>query len=305
MASSDSDVRHQLDVPRVLRDIGYEHRLAMERGVADEPFSQAERGYPHFFSILDRQLHLELPALFVEQQDPERAVVDQPLRQLRDPREQLVELEDRRDLPADLGERLECVGVAAASLEQPRVDQRNRDVRTELPDDLDVTGGELVGVLAENVQRANRPGLVQQGDDDFGVHARHDLDVSRIGAQVVDEQRLLAGDCGADEPGAELQAERLVNLRVADRVGGAQFPSALVEEVDGKRLEGDEPADEPRNLLQQLVQVENARHLAPEVEQRREKIVLGRRRAGVCARFDWCAVRWNALAHVDGRPFRW
>ena len=48
---------------------------------------------------------------------------------------QLVEIEHRRDFAADLGERLERVGVAPAALEQPRVDQRHRDVRRELPED--------------------------------------------------------------------------------------------------------------------------------------------------------------------------
>ena len=47
-------------------------------------------------------------------------------------------VEYRRHLAPDLGERLERLGVAPAALEQTRVDQRNRDVRAELPDDVDV-----------------------------------------------------------------------------------------------------------------------------------------------------------------------
>ena len=46
--------------------------------------------------------------------------------------EQLVEVEHRRHLAADLGERLERFGVVPAALEQPRVDERDRDVRGEL-----------------------------------------------------------------------------------------------------------------------------------------------------------------------------
>ena len=45
---------------------------------------------------------------------------------------QLIEVEDRRDLAADLGQRLERLGVEAALLEEPRVDERDRDVRGEL-----------------------------------------------------------------------------------------------------------------------------------------------------------------------------
>ena len=41
---------------------------------------------------------------------------------MRDAREQLVEIEDRAHLAADLGQRLERLGVLALRLEQPRVD---------------------------------------------------------------------------------------------------------------------------------------------------------------------------------------
>ena len=52
--------------------------------------------------------------------------------ELRDSREQLIEVEHRRDFAPDFGERLERFGVAAAPLEQPRVDERDRHVRGEL-----------------------------------------------------------------------------------------------------------------------------------------------------------------------------
>ena len=55
-----------------------------------------------------------------------------PLGELRDAREELIEIEDGRDFAADLGERLERLGVEAALLEEPRVDERDRDVRGNL-----------------------------------------------------------------------------------------------------------------------------------------------------------------------------
>ncbi len=206
---------------------------------------------------------------------PKRAVVDDPLGELRDAREQLVEIEHRRDLAADLGERLERLGVAAAALEQPRVDERDRDVRGELPHDRDVAFGELVAVAAEDVQRADRPRLVQQRHDDLGVHARHELDVARIGRQVVDEQRLLAGDRRADEAVPRASAAGSVGVgarRVADRVRRTQLAAPLVEQVHGERLERDQPADQSRDLLQQLVEIEDAGDLAAEVEQRGDEL---------------------------------
>ena len=46
--------------------------------------------------------------------------------------EQLVEIEDRRQLAADLGQRLEGVARAALVLEQARVLERDADVGREL-----------------------------------------------------------------------------------------------------------------------------------------------------------------------------
>ena len=93
-------------------------------------------GSAFFSPILDGDLHLELVRLLVQEQDAERAVVDDAPRELRDPRQQLVEIEHRRDFAADLGERLERLGVVPLLLEEPRVDERGRDVRRELPQDV-------------------------------------------------------------------------------------------------------------------------------------------------------------------------
>jgi hypothetical protein len=125
-------------------------------GVSDEPLPETHAGHVDLLAVLDGQLHLEL-ARIVEQQDPERAVVDDVLGQLRDPREELIEIEQRRDLPAELRQRLERVGIASAALVQPCIDERHGDVRRELANDRDVTLGELTAMAAQDVERAQRP----------------------------------------------------------------------------------------------------------------------------------------------------
>ena len=141
-----------------------------------------------------------------DQPDAERPVVDQAAHRLRDAREQLVEIEHRRDVAADLRQRLERVRVVAAPLEQPRVDDADRDVRGELAQQLHVGGGELILVVAQDVQRADRPLLVQQRHHQLRGHAGNDRDVARVGCDVVDEQRHLAADGGADQPLARASA---------------------------------------------------------------------------------------------------
>ena len=51
--------------------------------------------------------------------------------------------------------------------------------------------------------------------------------------------------------------------------------AAFVEQVDGKRFEGDEPLDQARDLFEQFLEVQNAGNLPSEIEQRGDDIVFG------------------------------
>ena len=102
------------------------------------PSPSADARHLDLLAVLHRQLHLEIAARLVEQEDAERPVVDDALGQLRDAREQLVEVEHRGDFAPDFRERFEGVRVAPAPLEEPRVGERDRHVRRELAHDGDV-----------------------------------------------------------------------------------------------------------------------------------------------------------------------
>ena len=117
--------------------------------------------------------------------------------------------------------------------------------------------------------------------------------------EVVDEQRMFARDRRTDQAGAELQPHRLARIRIADRICRAQFAAALVEQIDGERFERDQPADQARDLVQQIIEIENTGDLPSEVEQRREELVL---RVAAVRRCWFCPVRWNALTHFDACP---
>ena len=194
--------------------------------------------------------------------------------ELRDAREQLVEVENRRHLAADLRKRLERFGVEAAALEQPRVHERHRHVSGELRDDGDVALRELAGMMAEDVQRADRPRLVPERHHELRLHAGHELDIAGVGRHVVHEQRLLARDGGADEADPGTQLDRPFGFRIPDRVGHAQLAAALLEQVDRERIERDQPADQPGDLPQQLVEVEHGRDLPSEVEERGDELAF-------------------------------
>ncbi len=176
----------------------------------------------------------------------------------------------------------------------------------DLAQDRDVVAAEVVRVPAEEVERADRLRLVQQRHDDLRRHARHELHVARIGREVVDHERLVARDRGADEPVTELEAKRLVARRIPDGVRGLQLAAPLVEEVDRERLERDQPADEDRDLREEIVEIEDRGDLAAQVEQRPDDLVLdgGRRGQLVCCRgrgivfFGWgiSVTHWVKIA---------
>ena len=57
----------------------------------------------------------------------------------------------------------------------------------------------------------------------------------------------------------------------------AQLAAPLVEQVHGERVELDEPADQPGNLPQQLVEIEDRRDLPSEVEERGDELLFAGR----------------------------
>ena len=119
----------------------------------------------------------------------------------------------------DLRQRFERARVLALVLEEPRVLDRDRDVRAELPQHRFVGLGELADGVAEQIERADHAPLAPQRHDQLRVRAGHRLDVARIGVHVVDEDRLSVGDRRADQAVPDLHAQRARHVfRIADRV---------------------------------------------------------------------------------------
>ena len=151
----------------------------------------------------------------------------------------------------------------------------------ELPEDRLVGLGELPQRIAQEVERADDPSLAAERHDELRVRARHGFDVSWIGADVVDEKRLSFGDRGAHQAVSHLHAERARDVRgVSYRVGDGELAAVRIEQIDGEGLKLGEPGDELWNLVQQLVEVQHRRDLAPEREQGGQRLAEARRRPG-------------------------
>jgi hypothetical protein len=264
------------DVPRVLAHIGREDRLLVQRGIPDDALAQPHARQVLDLAVLDRVLHLEHERLRIEQQDAEGAVVDDALGQLRDAREQLVQIQDRRELVADVRQRLEHGGVLPLPLEQARILNGHRDVGAELPQHLHVGLGETSWHVAEEVERPEHPSFASQRNHELGAGSRDRFHVARVVPHVVDDHGRCLSDGGPDERFTGLQPQRVGNrVGVADRVRNPQLAALLGEEVHGERVELDETRDELWDLVQQFVEIEDRRHLAAKVEKRCQQGAFG------------------------------
>ena len=83
---------------------------------------------------------------------------------------------------------------------------RLRDVRAELPQDPLVALGERAELVAEQVERADHLALVAQRHRQLRLRARHHREVARILIDVVEQDRPLFGDRGADRALPDLAA---------------------------------------------------------------------------------------------------
>jgi hypothetical protein len=150
-------------------------------------------------------------------------------------------------------------------------------VGAELPQHHLVDVGELSDRVGQQIQRTDDATLAPQRHDELRARSRHRFDVTGIGPDVVDQNRLALGDGGAHQAVPDLQTQVAGRVfGIAHRVGDAQLVALRVEQVHREGLELGEPRDQLRNLLQQLVEVEHRGDLPPEREQRRQ--LLGGRR---------------------------
>ena len=217
-------------------------------------------------------LDLEDARVLVEQEDAERPVIDETPREDRNPFEHFVELEDRRDLVADLCQRLERRRILPLAVEQPRVLERHRDVRAELPQNRFIALGVERDLRAQQIERSDHALLPPQRHHQLRTDAGYDAHIALVLQHVVHQDRLADGDGCADQTLAHFDPQRPPHLlRVADGVRQPQVFALLIEQINGEGLEGRQARDELRDLLEQLLQVEDGRDFPTELEQSQQQ----------------------------------
>ncbi len=250
----------------------------MQGSVAGQAETNLDARHRGLFAVAHRHLHLEFVRVFVDQQDAERAVVDDAAREVGDARQQLVEIQNGRELAPDFRQCLERAGVLALVFEEARVLDGHRDVRPELAHDELVDLGELTGAVTEQVECTKHAPLAAQRHHQFGLRPGDCFDVPRIARHVIDDDRLAFEDRGAHKPVSKLQSKVVRGFRVPHGIRQHQFARFFIEQVRGKRLEVGQPRDEHRDLVQQLVKVQHGRNFAAQLEEREHDLAEVRRR---------------------------
>ena len=230
----------------------------MQRGISDEAVTKLHARDAFGVAVADRDLHVELACVVVHEQNAECPVVDEARGQVRDAREQLIELQNRAELAADLRERLESARVLTLALEEAGVFDCDGDVGAELPEQRLVGLGELARSIAEKIQRADDAALTAERHDQLGEGAGYGFDIPGILTDVVDEQRRACGHGRAHQAPANLHVQRAGDLvGIANGIGDRQFVMRGIEQVDRKRVELRDTRDQLRDFGQQLVDIEH------------------------------------------------
>ena len=270
-------LRDEGEVAGILSYVADEDGLLAAGGGADEALVQAD---PRLLLLArpvgDGLAQDELALLLVEEQDAEHLVVDDALDHLGHALQQLVEVQDRRGLLADLVERGEQARVPARLAIQGGVLDGHGQVAGQHEQ-----GGARFGVVGVrvgpfDVEHAHEPVAVDERDGELGPHSGHDGEVPRILAHVGDEERLLLPGGGADDALARLDAQAgRDHVVVALHEGGDQGAVGLGQE-DVEDPVVDDPPQLARDGGHQLLGVEDGGDLGHDREQLAQELPGGR-----------------------------
>ena len=183
-------LRDEAHVARVLPDVAHEDRLAAAHRRPAQALGHRDAAALLAGPEVDGLAQHQLVPLLVQQQDAEHLVVDHALDDLGQPPQQLVEVEDRGGLLADLVERREQPRVPARLAVEGRVLDRHREVPGQDLERGARGGGERRGRRALDVEDAHQMVLAHERDRELGHDAREERDVARVLRHVGHEDGL-------------------------------------------------------------------------------------------------------------------
>ena len=254
-------LRDELEIARVLPHVRHQDGLLGERGGAAEALAERNPRLLLDDAVADGLAQDQLAALLVQQQDAEHLVVDHPLHHVGHAVQQLVEVEDGGRLLADLVQRGQEGRVPLGLAVEGRVLDGERQVARQHLESGAGLGVERALVRPLDVEDAHQPVAVHERDRELGPDPGRDRDVARVLGDVLDEHGLPRLGGGADDAltGTQPETPRDAGV-VPDEVRGRQRAVRLGQE-DVEDAVVDEPAQQAGDRGQELVRVQDGRHL--------------------------------------------
>ncbi len=276
-----SGLRHEAHVARVLPHVADEDGLPRPHGGAAEALGDRDAAPLLGGAEVDGLAQHQLVAALVEQEDPEHLVVDHALDDLGQPLQELVEVEDRGRLLADLVERREEPRVPPRLAVERRVLDRHREVPGQ-----DLEGGarrrsEELDRRALDVEDTHQVVLAHERDREFGHHVGEEGDVARVLRNVGHEDRLALGGGRPHDPLSHSHPEPGGHLEVVALDVGRREKALGVRQEDVENAVVHDLPQLAGDRGEELVGVEDGVDLPDEGQEVREELAReGRLHAG-------------------------
>ena len=260
-------LRHQAHVAGVLAHVGHEDRLLAPDRSPAETLVHGQAALLLARTEVHGLAQDELLVVLVQKQDPEHLVVDDALHELGDPLQQLVEVEDRGGLLADLVERGQQTRVPAGLPIEVRILDGHGQVAGQDPQGRPRPRGEGLRVGSFDVQDADEAVLVDERDGELGHHPWEGRHVLRVLRDVGHEDRLAAHRRRARDPLSQPNPVSNRRVEVVAFDEGGHENVLLVGEHDLEDFVVHDATDTPRDRRIQLLRIEDPADLADDAEQ--------------------------------------
>src|SRR6516164_6351034 len=198
--------------------------------------------------------------LFVVQHDAEYVVVDHALDLLCGAAKELLDVQDRAHLAADFVEQQQSIGLGVRAFVQSGVFDGHGKPAPEQGQYALLLGGEVVEVVALDVEHTDALPLNHQGHCQLRTDAVDGIDVTRIARNVADPHRMPRRRGGTGDSLADWNAKIVRKVsRIAD--GKAMLESTFVDQEHPEDFVVNMFLDQRGGARQHLIEVQRSVHL--------------------------------------------
>src|SRR5215469_16460687 len=250
------------DVTRIFTNVGNQHGLPGLGGVTYQSLADGDLVLQvHAFLEAKREAMLQYAAGRVEQQNRKHLVIDYACHQIGYALQQLVDIEDGRELAADLRKQRELTRLPRYSRVEASILDASSDARGEQREQTLVLFGERARLRGFDVEYADDFVLRNERHGKLGAHVKSRVDEVLLGPDVVDQYCFAPLYSLTSNALSDLDADALGDFgRMAHLEAYAQLLCLFVEQQDGKNFVIDEALRHLRDTLQQRVQIKSGVH---------------------------------------------